>query len=419
MRPRSEAGAILVAGLGFGDEGKGTTVDYFTRMYGAHTIIRYNGGAQAIHSVVTKNGRHHAFAQFGSGMFVSGVRTHLSRFVVINPETMMNEEIHLKQVGIKDAFARTTIDGDALVVTPYQKITNQLREISRSHNRHGSCGMGIGEAIADRTRYGDKILFAKDLKDQKLTREKLEFIRWEKIKSVFILDLPDEELVLNLLEILDSDLYLEKYLRLYKIFATELANIVEGDYLGRIVRRGKIIFEGAQGILIDPIYGSSPYVTKTDISFNNALTLLKEVDYGGQVRRIGVVRAYATRHGTGPFPTEDEKMTQLLPDIHNPEGPWQGKFRIGYFDSIAIRYAMKAIGQTDDIVMTNIDRLVGLRPLKVCTEYDSKTNKPIYENMEEIKSNRDYFRYVEFIRSLGIPVSILSFGPTAEDKQIL
>src|SRR3989344_7713548 len=97
--------AFLVAGLGFGDEGKGTTVDFLTRKYNAHTVIRYNGGAQAGHNVITKDGRQHVFSQFGSGTFIPEVKTYLSRFMVVNPITMVTEEEHLRKLGIEDAFA--------------------------------------------------------------------------------------------------------------------------------------------------------------------------------------------------------------------------------------------------------------------------------------------------------------------------
>lgn len=413
-----ERKSFLVAGLGFGDEGKGTTVDFLTRKYNAHTVIRYNGGAQAFHNVVTKNGRQHGFAQFGSGTFVPGVKTHLSRFTIINPETMVNEERHLKELGIYDSFARTTIDGDALVATPYHKIINRLREIARNDKRHGSCGMGIGEAITDSAKYGNSVLLVKNLKDQKLTRKKLEFIRWEKIKSAFTLDLPDTKIVSGLLENLDSDLYMGEYLEFYKFFAAKLANIVGNDYLPKIISEGTAIFEGAQGILLDPKFGFPPHVTKTDITFDNALTLLKEASYDGRIERVGVLRSYFTRHGAGPFLTEDETMTRLLPDSHNNEGPWQGKFRVGYFDGVLANYAISSLGFVDDLMLTNLDRLVGIEPLKICTHYNPADQKPVYENISKTDSKHGLIQYVEVIKNLGIPVSMLSFGPTAEDKII-
>src|SRR5689334_11646978 len=111
MPPTDHQQAILVADMGFGDAGKGTLVDFLARQHAAHTVIRYNGGAQAAHNVVTADGRHHTFAQFGSGSFVPGVRTYLSRYMLVEPYAMFYEEEDLQyRLGIPDAFARTALD---------------------------------------------------------------------------------------------------------------------------------------------------------------------------------------------------------------------------------------------------------------------------------------------------------------------
>ena len=140
--------AFLTVDLGFGDAGKGSIVDFLTRTYGAHTVIRYNGGAQAGHRVVTPAGpgmmqQEHVFAQFGAGT-LAGAATHLSRFMLLDPLAMMAEEAHLQTLGITDAFQRTTIDARAVVITPFQRAVNRVREALRGAGRHGSCGMGIG-----------------------------------------------------------------------------------------------------------------------------------------------------------------------------------------------------------------------------------------------------------------------------------
>ena len=155
--------AILVVDLGFGDAGKGSLVDYYVRHYRAHTVVRFNGGAQAAHNVVTPDGRHHKFSQFGSGTFVPGVRTHLSRYMLVDPVALLAEERHLRQVGVPDAFARLTIDPNAPVVTPFQRAANRLRELQRAAGRHGSCGMGIGETMADLIADPAQVLHARDL----------------------------------------------------------------------------------------------------------------------------------------------------------------------------------------------------------------------------------------------------------------
>lgn len=147
--------ALVVADLGFGDAGKGSSVDFLVRAYKAHTVVRYNGGAQAGHNVVTQDGRQHVFAQFGSGTFVPGVQTHLSRHMLVNPVSMLDEEEHLCSLSVSDAFHRTTIDEEALIITPFHQAANRLREYARGKDRHGSCGRGIGETMTDALRWPD------------------------------------------------------------------------------------------------------------------------------------------------------------------------------------------------------------------------------------------------------------------------
>src|SRR4051794_33587520 len=123
--------AWIVVDLGFGDAGKGSVVDFLVREHQTHTVVRFNGGAQAAHNVVLPDGRHHTFSEFGSGTFVPGVRTHLSRFMLVDPAALLAEERHLRSLGVSDAFERLSVDGRAIVVTPFQKAANRLREMSR------------------------------------------------------------------------------------------------------------------------------------------------------------------------------------------------------------------------------------------------------------------------------------------------
>src|SRR5215217_818107 len=174
---RTNSKAILIADLGYGDAGKGSIVDYLTRATGVHTVVRYNGGAQAAHNVMTPDGRHHTFAQFGSGTLVPGTRTHLSRYMTIHPLAMLAEERHLHSLGISDAFGRVTIDGEALVTTPFQQSANRLKEIARGDGRHGSCGMGVGETMSDWLTHDSQVLFAADLCSRAVILKKLTFLR--------------------------------------------------------------------------------------------------------------------------------------------------------------------------------------------------------------------------------------------------
>src|SRR4051794_37158626 len=143
-----ERGAIILSGLGYGDEGKGTWTDFLARTMPVHTVVRFNGGAQAGHNVVTPDGRHHTFAQFGSGTFVRGVNSHLSRFMLLNPIRLLQEADELRVLGVPDALARLSVDRRALLTTPFQVAANRLKELARGDARHGSCGMGIGETMS-------------------------------------------------------------------------------------------------------------------------------------------------------------------------------------------------------------------------------------------------------------------------------
>src|SRR5262245_23559342 len=123
-----ERRAIILGGLGYGDEGKGAWTDFLARTEPVHTVVRFNGGAQAGHNVVTPDGRHHTFAQLGSGTLVRGVNTHLSRFMLVNPSRLLREDAELQALGVSDGLTRLTIDRRALVTTPFQVAANRLRE---------------------------------------------------------------------------------------------------------------------------------------------------------------------------------------------------------------------------------------------------------------------------------------------------
>ena len=170
--------AFIVTGLGYGDEGKGTTVHWLSAKHRAHTVIR-TGGPQAYHRVVIKNGREHIHSQFGSGT-LSGTATHLSKNMLIDPHGILTEGEALKyQHGIKEVFSMLTIHEDALVITPFHAMANRLRELARGTERYGSVGIGVGETVLDAEAYPKEAIYARDLVHPGL-REKLEVIRARK-----------------------------------------------------------------------------------------------------------------------------------------------------------------------------------------------------------------------------------------------
>jgi adenylosuccinate synthase len=452
---------ILVADLGYGDAGKGSLVDFLTRQLHASVVIRYNGGAQAAHNVIDPDGRYHTFAQFGSGTLVPGVRTHLSRFMLVEPLSLLREERHLQTLGITDALDRLTIDRGALVTTPYHQALNRLREITRGDGRHGSCGMGVGETMADALALGAHVPRMGDLHDPVRVKRKLQILREWKLTQLQTIraGLPDTELVRRERQVLEDAHFLDFIVETYRQFARRAA-IVEPSFLTQLLAEGTVIAEGAQGVLLDEWYGFHPYTTWSTTTFQNVDTLLREQHYDGQVVRLGVLRAYATRHGPGPFVTEDTALGAVLPERHNAPNAWQLAMRVGHFDAVAARYALAVIRHVDLLAVTHVDRLHDLKEWKIATQYEYRGNMDRLSDffavraglMADIRASEeqdlarqeqltlrlqhcvphyvvhrashslpateaDVSSYlVQIERELGVPIGLVSAGPTALDK---
>lgn len=426
------ARVFVVAGLAFGDEGKGTVVDHLAREHQAHTVVRYNGGAQAAHNVVTDDGRHHTFSQFGSGTF-AGARTHLSRFMLVNPISFMAEGRHLLELGLADAFWGVTVEAGALVTNPFQIAMNRLRELARGASRHGSCGMGIGETRQDALEHPEMAITAGDLCHPTLLRTKLEDSRRRKLEEASALSLPGGLTKDRELWTLRDERVVGDCIEEFAIFA-RCVRIVDRGYLPHVLNNtgDVVIFEGAQGVLLDQDHGFQPHTTWSDTTFGNATLLLEDAHLAGVTRldmhRIGVLRSYATRHGAGPFVTENPEAAPN--DVHNRHGDWQGVFRVGHFDLVAARYAAEVLGgRLDSIAMTHMDQL--RVPHMVCSSYgppfadaismSSVMRKlpkllhlaePIYETHADAES---FLRRVE--SALRAPVTLTSHGPTAANKR--
>lgn len=432
--------AFLTVDLGFGDAGKGSVVDYLVRRHDAHTVVRYNGGAQAGHRVVTPGPtpQEHVFAQFGSGT-LAGAATHLTRFMLLDPLAMLAEEAHLAALGIGDAFDRTTIDAQALVLTPFQRAVNRLKELARGGQRHGSCGMGIGETMADRLAHGDRALLAGDLGNRGLLRAKLSFLRELNLAKARGLDarLAGFEAAQAEWQALADESWIEWLLEVYPAFAAR-AQIVPGQHLHAILRRpGAVVFEGAQGVLLDEWGGFHPHTTWSTTTLHNAACLLAEAGYRGAVTRVGITRGYMTRHGAGPLVTEDAALTGALPDPTNGFGAWQQGFRLGWLDLVLLRYARELVGPLDWLAVTCLDRLAELPGLHFCRRYRCEGDllerlapapgrdlvyqagltsllarcRPVLELAASPAALLDLLA-----DQLQTPVGLVSHGPTADDK---
>lgn len=415
---------MIVADLGYGDAGKGGIVDWLCSRPASravHAVVRYNGGAQAAHHVLSPRGSAHAFAQFGSGTFTPGVRTFLSRFMLVDPLAMVTEAAHLASLGVADPFGLVTVDRDALLTTPYHQAANRARESARGASRHGSCGMGIGETASYALRYPADAPRAGDCEAPRVLVRKLGLLRDRLAADAgFALGaVPPPAVVADA----------------YRAFAGRVTLAGDG-HLARLLRTGPVVFEGAQGVLLDEWRGFHPYTTWSTTTFGNAAALLAEA--GQDAVRLGVVRCYMTRHGPGPFVTEDPTLD--LPEPHNRDGRWQGPFRIGHLDAVALRYAVRACGGVDEVALTHLD-VARRRPgeLRLCRAYlaagqrlarialgpdrdlDSQARltrtllaaRPVYDEAERPGVD-DWPRAVAEIA--GAPVSVLSYGPAAVDK---
>ncbi len=442
--------ATITTDLSFGDAGKGTTTEWLARESNSAAVIRFNGGGQAEHNIVTPDGRHHIFSQFGAGSFLPDVATHLSRDMWVNPINMNFEAEHLQELGVSDIWQRTTVDEDARIVTPFHRAGNRLRELARGANRHGSTGQGISEAVMDSMFRDDLTIRAGELKEGDIVH-RLELLRQykrEQFKAFGELladDTPDWE-VLN-----DPDVS-EWYAELYNEWVTKL-KVVARDYLGALALRYEhLIFEPAQGILLDEKRGFHPHTTWSNTTPDNARRLLEDIGFAGNVKTYGIVRAYTTRHGFGPFVTEDEALDTPLYEYFNGTGPWQGKFRIGHFDAVAHRYAARAAGHLDGVVITGVDRYDDLPLWQYAPRYewpetaDAATYfergehgmvqditlsrygdkrhmtrltellfqaRPDYETLQN-PSRADIVSTIE--AQLGLRAVLVSHGPTVDDK---
>jgi adenylosuccinate synthase len=378
---------VCAVGLGWGDEGKGSVTDLLTRQMSSPLTVRFNGGCQAAHNVLLPDGRHHTFSQFGSGTF-AGARTFLSRFTLVDPLRMAAEADHLSSLGVIRPYRLMTVDSRALLVTPYHAAMNKAREKERGAKRHGSCGVGIGEAVSYSLKWGELAPRIGDCRDPWSLRIKLAHLRKEAI-----LEFP------HLSDILSAG----DLISVYETFCRTV-EIVDSDWLLPFLRKGDVVFEGAQGVLLDEFWGDDPYTTWSTTTFDNAI----ELSQNTSVVKIGVVRSYMTRHGPGPFPTEDPSLK--VTELHNTEGEWQGPWRVGHFDAPRHSYAIKACGGIDTLAVTHLDQVTDQFRMRV-GESDDKSSVYISAGDE---------RWEDLIAdALDTPVSIVSYGPTYVDKKVL
>ncbi|MCO6500060.1 MAG: adenylosuccinate synthetase [Vicingus serpentipes] len=307
----------VVIGAGFGDEGKGHTVNELVSLYKDPLVVRFNGGPQAGHTVI-HNGIRHVFSHFGSGT-LQGAKTFWSKFCPVEPGAFIQEYNKLNSVGITPEII---VDPLCPIITPFDRYVNQERD-----NGNGTCGIGVGPCIA-RTKTTPYKLYVRDLRNKYVFNKKLDSILdyYCSTSKPF--------------------LYCDEERQLFEQYAFELHKRI--TVANKIPSRTKtLIFEGAQGLLLDQEIGFFPHVTRSYTGSQNARVLLAEWGINVYTCFHYVTRPYLTRHGNGPLPYEDEYFLYYLKDevIQNETNilnKWQGKFRYAPFNLPLLKYAVHA-----------------------------------------------------------------------------
>ena len=417
--------AIVLVGAQWGDEGKGKatdllgdTVDY---------VVRYQGGNNAGHTVVIGSEKY-ALHLLPSGILSPNVVPVIGNGVVIDPAVLLDEIRGLDARGINTS--KLVISTNAHLITPYHRTIDKVSERFLGKSKIGTTGRGIGPAYADKiSRIGIRV---QDLFDRSILEQKLEGALNDKnqvLTKVF------NRKNMSVAEILEEYLTYAEILRPY-VADTSLL-------LDKALKAGKtVLLEGSQGTLLDVDHGTYPFVTSSNPTAGGACTG-SGIGPKAITRVIGIVKAYTTRVGSGPFPTEllDDDGEKLR-TIGHEYGTTTGRNRrCGWYDAPIARYAVRINGLTD-FFLTKLDVLTGWEKIPVCVAYDvdgtrhdelpaSQTDfhhaKPIYEYLpgwkEDIskartlsdlpKNAQDYVKYLEEIS--GAPMSAIGVGPGRDE----
>lgn len=398
---------LVVVGSQWGDEGKGKITDLLSEE--ADIIVRYQGGCNAGHTVV-KGDEQYIFHLVPSGILHEGVKCLIGNGVVVDPQSLLQEIENLKKKNI-EIDGNLLIDFKAHVVLPYHKTLDEIKEIKRGKDKIGTTKRGIGPAYADKiARTGIRMI---DLIDEKSLTTKLENNLNEKdtiFEKLYGLKISNQEKK----DILKK---YREYGQLLKKYVTDVSL-----YLNQAINENKkILFEGAQGTLLDVDHGTFPYVTSSNPIAGGACIGTgigpTKID-----RVMGITKAYTTRVGRGPFPTEMQgELEEYTRQKGGEFGATTGRSRrCGWFDAVLVNYAVRINGM-DSMVITKIDVLSDFDKIKICTSY--KYNKeiikefpvdletlqkciPVYEEMEGWKGNISQItKYEDFPQQLKAYIS--------------
>ena len=415
--------AFVVLGAQWGDEGKGKMTDYLAEE--AEVIVRFQGGNNAGHTVEVGD-KQYKLHLIPSGILHDNKLNIIGNGVVVDPKALFTEIDYLEREGVKVTPNKLIVSDRAHVIMPYHKILDNLKEKARGKNDIGTTGKGIGPCYTDKfERCGIRIC---DLIDEEVFKEKLK----ENIetKNKYIVNVLDGE-ELNYDEILKEYLELAERLKPYvQDTSVRLYDEIKEDKT--------VLFEGAQGMLLDIDYGTYPYVTSSNTT---ACGVASGSGVGPTMitNAVGIAKAYTTRVGKGPFPTElDNEIGEWIREKGHEYGVTTGRSRrCGWLDTVILKTTVRVSGLTS-LCVTKIDTLAGLDKLKICVGYkfdgkvidyfpaslkDLEKCEPIYEEFEgwgeEVAEARNYNelpenakKYLTRIEELtGTKISIVSVGP--------
>ena len=417
---------VTVIGAQWGDEGKGKIVDWLSNE--ADIVVRFQGGNNAGHTIVI-NKKKIALSLIPSGIIRKNKISIIGNGVVVNPAALLEEIRKLDVAGIKITKKNFRISENSSIIFNFHKKIDEIREERKGPNKIGTTGRGIGPAYEDRV--GRRAIRFSDLVNKEVLKEKIKNAL--DYHNIILAGLNSE--LLTAKEINDEiDSYKKQILKYVDRTSKTLR---EAKRLGK-----KILFEGAQGVLLDIDHGTYPFVTSS-----NTLPSAASSGSGMSVKDIGfilgIVKAYTTRVGSGPFPSElSNSIGQKLGQIGNEFGTVTGRQRrCGWFDSVITRHSMEVAG-IDGIALTKLDVLDSFKEIKICIGYklyskkidyfplsesDQRVIKPIYEThkgwMESTQGARSWtdlpalaIKYVRRIEELlQTQVSLLSTSPRRED----
>lgn len=342
--------SAVVVGTQWGDEGKGKITDFLASK--ADVVVRYQGGNNAGHTIVFDN-KKYALHLIPSGIFDKNSTNILANGMVINPEALSNELNYLHSENIKEY--NLLISDRAHIVMPYHIDLDKYYESLSGDNKVGTTNKGIGPAYTDKaSRHGIRVC---DLFDENQLRSKIEFNL--KIKGHILKECGKEYTVDGLIE------YLSEFIELFKTHATDTSL-----FLNNAFKSGKkVLFEGAQGIMLCLDHGTYPFVTSSSPTASSIpLNTGVNVKYINDV--VGISKAYSTRVGEGAFPTEfEDNIAQTIREVGHEYGTTTGRARrIGWYDSVVVRHSVR-VGSVSTLSIMLLDVLSGIEELKICTHY--------------------------------------------------